>query len=330
MTHLGHLREELTLNLNALVDAQQPALRHLIRETLAFDNIQDTVFYDIVLGRPRAVLNFFTAALQRQGRAVDVVKPSDSVLQSFKGNFTSSLLRQGLNQLGVESSDDSNELTSSFRVYLGQLRRRNIAVPANLRGLVAQERVDQSVADMTEELEFMSFLNDAVAGNHAVFRDVSFQQQSAWGLFIRDTLAGRETPGTQRVARDSRAVLQLRAEAGRLVEAGVLPALTQLIANSRQQRARPGRPADPQDGGTLDILVADDLQDPPELAKYPGFQPTGPSHPEKLSTDEDVVETNFWPHVRNDLSTHTGPRPCCLCFCSAELFVPELSSGDAS
>lgn len=142
MTHLGNVHEELTLNLNAFVDAQQPALRDLIRETLAFENAQDTVFYDLVLRRSKAALNFFNAVLQRQGRAVDIVEPSDSGLRTLVRNLTFTLQRQGLTHLGFESLDDTAELSTSFRVHLGQLQRHNIAVPVNIRGLVAQERVN--------------------------------------------------------------------------------------------------------------------------------------------------------------------------------------------
>lgn len=329
MTNLSHVREELTSNLNSLVDAQQPALRDLIRETLAFENIQDTVFYDLVLRRPRSALNFFNAALQRQRRAVGIVEPSGNVLQTFLRNFMSTIQRQGLTHLGVEGSNDIDELTTSFRVYLGQLQRRNVAVPASLQGLVALERIDQSVADITEELEFMSFFNDAVAGSHDVFRDVSFERPSAWGLFIRDALAGRETPMTLIVDRDRQAVIQIRAEAVRLVTAGLLPDLNQLVANFQQQRTISRHPAEAEE--SIDVLIADNLQDPPEQAHFPGFKPKGPSHSENhSSSDRDVVDTIFWPDVEKFLSTRTGSRPRCLCFCSAQLFIPKLSSGEAS
>lgn len=275
-------------------------------------------------------MNFFNAALQRQGRAVDIVEPSGTVLQTFLRNFLSTLQRQGLVQFGVDGSNDIDEFTTSFRVYLGQARRRNVAVPANFQSLVPLERIDQSVADITEELEFMSFFNDAVAGNHAVFRDVSFERPSAWGLFIRDALAGLETPMTQIVARDRQAVLQLRDEAARLGTADILPELNQLVADFRQQRTTPSHPAD-TNNESIDVLVADDLQDPPKQTQFPGFKPMRSSHSEdSSSSDRDGVETIFWPDVEKFLSTRTGSRPRCLCFCSAELFIPNLYNGDAS
>lgn len=329
MTPLANIRKELELNLNSLVTVQHGALRDLIREALAFDNIQATVFYDMVLRRPRVALNFFNNALQRQGRVVPIVDPSGNVLRAFLKNLTTTLQNQGLSFFTTGPPNAIDELSTSFRIYLGRLQRRSVAVPVSLQALVTGERVGQNVADIVEELELMSFFNDAIAGNHAVFRDVSFQSQSAWGLFIRDALAERETPLAHIEAPDDQAMLQLRAEYVRLVAARVVPTLNQLVANFRHQRIEPCRDAERNEA--LDALIADDLQDSPASIHFPGFQPLGPSRRDASSrSDEDVVETVFWPDVETFISSRSGPRPRWLCFCSAELFIPSLESGDAS
>lgn len=306
MANLANVREELERNLHSLVDAQHVELRSLIHETLACENIQDTVFYDLVLRRPRAALTFFHAALERQGRAPPIIEPSGNILQAFLRNFAATFQHQSI-------AGYTDELTASFRVYLGQLQRRHVAVPANLQRLVVEQGVDRPAATIIEELEFMSFFENAIGGNHATIRDLSWESQSAYAVFIRDTLAGRETPIKLVEPRDGQAVLKLRAEVVRLVTAGLIPALDQLVANFRRQRAGPAVTP----------------------AHFPGFQPTAPSQGESplpLSDDGvEVLDTVFWPDVEAFLNTRAGSRPRCFCFCSAELFIPSLTTGgDAS
>lgn len=305
-------RAELETNLTDLIAAQPTTLRTLLNSALALPNIHDTVFYGLMLRWPRSTLRFFQTGLPQP---VALVESTDttSVTSLFR-RFAANLQQQGRVLLGFPSSE-VDELRASFAIFLGQVQRSGETVPPQLLQMIAGREDENSSEAVVEQVEFAMLMEDAMGRDGRVYRNLSWADASAAAACIRDILAGRDSVGQD--------VMRMRSEIDRLVSTGVLRPLDVLVGEFRRAR---------RDAAVNVLNTNDDTQGPSSATSYPGFQSS--SSPQASSSDDDdavINKTIFWTDIEKWLAgTRAGPRPRCFCFCSTELFVPELDGDNAA